>query len=375
MCIRDRRTVEYTITAGSQTIMRTRTEQNSGPEAAMYDETITVPAGVGTLNVEVCSPRVGGDSFGIGAVSVSSEDCVPPCPSTFNPGTIEGGFVNCGSYTPNRTFPTGNEQPASNCVGNVTYQWVYTINFNSYFEIPGATGRTLTANQLSNAFGGAINQTIWLRRRAMCEGCPDFEETEAIDIHINRNFTDPGTIEGGECICSGDRPSRIDNIEEPSGEVQSTSSALEVIWQSRPIGGPWVNELEFVSSNNGPEPPYSFRPGTITQTRQYRRCVRIRPCDDFLYSNIVTIEVDLEDPVLSGVPADVTVSCDMIPSPASPTASDNCDDNVSISLSETDTQGNPNSCNGFDYTLTRTCLLYTSPSPRDATLSRMPSSA
>ena len=29
----------------------------------------------------------------------------------------------------------------------------------------------------------------------------------------------------------------------------------------------------------------------------------------------------------------------------------------------------------FDYTIVRNCLLYTSPSPRDATLSRMPSSA
>ena len=32
-------------------------------------------------------------------------------------------------------------------------------------------------------------------------------------------------------------------------------------------------------------------------------------------------------------------------------------------------------CSGFIYALSMACLLYTSPSPRDATLSRMPSSA
>ena len=73
-------------------------------------------------------------------------------------------------------------------------------------------------------------------------------------------------------------------------------------------------------------------------------------------------------------------------------ANDDCDDNVAIDFSETTS---PGVCN---YLITRTwtatdncgnegietqmitvqdttCLLYTSPSPRDATLSRMPSSA
>ena len=63
-------------------------------------------------------------------------------------------------------------------------------------------------------------------------------------------------------------------------------------------------------------------------------------------------------PVLAGVPADIEVGCGEAASVAMPTitASDDCDTDVEITFSET-------------------CLLYTSPSPRDRTRSRMPSSA
>ena len=84
----------------------------------------------------------------------------------------------------------------------------------------------------------------------------------------------------------------------------------------------------------------------------------------------ITVE-DQTAPVLSGVPADVTVECDAVPTaPAIGTvitATDNCDANPTITLNETTA---PGSCAG-----SYICLLYTSPSPRDATLSRMPSSA
>ena len=66
-------------------------------------------------------------------------------------------------------------------------------------------------------------------------------------------------------------------------------------------------------------------------------------------SQLVTV-IDTTDPVLHGVPTDVTVDCDSVPAPATPTASDNCDSNPSISFSETRIDGScPNS-----YTLLRT---------------------
>ena len=45
-------------------------------------------------------------------------------------------------------------------------------------------------------------------------------------------------------------------------------------------------------------------------------------------------KVDLDTPVLSDLPADITVDIDMIPLPGSPTATDECDNNVNITFSE-----------------------------------------
>ena len=60
--------------------------------------------------------------------------------------------------------------------------------------------------------------------------------------------------------------------------------------------------------------------------------------------------VDTTAPVLAGVPADATVECDSVPVKASPTASDDCDDNPYIAYVEVRKDGNcPN-----NYTLTRT---------------------
>ncbi|MEO1624682.1 MAG: Ig-like domain-containing protein, partial [Bacteroidota bacterium] len=64
----------------------------------------------------------------------------------------------------------------------------------------------------------------------------------------------------------------------------------------------------------------------------------------------VLVVEDRQAPILSGVPANATVECDAVPTPAQPTASDNCDADVSIQYTEVRTDGNcPNS-----YTLTRT---------------------
>ena len=60
--------------------------------------------------------------------------------------------------------------------------------------------------------------------------------------------------------------------------------------------------------------------------------------------------LDQEDPVMSGVPANVTVECSNIPAAAVPTATDNCDTDVTITIDEVITNG---PCTDT-YTLTRT---------------------
>ncbi|MFK7773644.1 MAG: SdrD B-like domain-containing protein, partial [Saprospiraceae bacterium] len=51
-------------------------------------------------------------------------------------------------------------------------------------------------------------------------------------------------------------------------------------------------------------------------------------------SQIITVE-DTQDPILAGIPADVTVDCNLVPAPATPVANDNCDTDVDIDFSET----------------------------------------
>ena len=157
-----------------------------------------------------------------------------------------------------------------------------------------------------------------------------------------------------------------------------------------------MNVLEFLSDEeNDPDAPFSFRPGSINQTMEYRRGVRIRPCDNFVYSNIVTILVDTEAPTLpQGCDADdLTIECNGFNSNRNAAQSWNEDNIRQLEQCAQDNCFTPIvesnfNFNNFDFecgnagslTVTYTvrdqcCLLYTSPSPRDATLSRMPSSA
>ena len=52
-----------------------------------------------------------------------------------------------------------------------------------------------------------------------------------------------------------------------------------------------------------------------------------------IQSQVITVQ-DVTAPVLAGIPADVTVECDAVPAPATPTASDNCDSDVTIDFNE-----------------------------------------
>ena len=84
-----------------------------------------------------------------------------------------------------------------------------------------------------------------------------------------------------------------------------------------------------------------------------------------IHTQVITVE-DTIIPTFENTPSDLTVECDALPATDTVTAIDNCDDNVQVNLVSTTTQTSDGSA---------TCLLYTSPSPRDKRQSRMPSSA
>jgi hypothetical protein len=86
---------------------------------------------------------------------------------------------------------------------------------------------------------------------------------------------------------------------------------------------------------------------TYTLTRTWTATDRCNNASS--QTQVVTVQ-DTTAPVLSGVPADVTVECDAVPAPATPAAADNCDPAPRIAFTEIRTDGR---CPG-DYVLTRT---------------------
>ncbi len=69
----------------------------------------------------------------------------------------------------------------------------------------------------------------------------------------------------------------------------------------------------------------------------------------------LVIVKDITAPVLAGVPANTSASCGTIPTPATVTASDNYDAQVTVQLTQSSTKGtNPAQANYYNYTITRT---------------------
>jgi hypothetical protein len=111
------------------------------------------------------------------------------------------------------------------------------------------------------------------------------------------------------------------------------------------IGG--CDEQALPVTNDAPALfPSGCEPGTetIVTFEAQNDCAEV-----FAVTSRVTV-VDTTPPVLSGVPANVTVECDSVPEPAVPTALDNCDADVDIVFSETRIDGD---C-PYNYTLSRT---------------------
>ena len=144
------------------------------------------------------------------------------------------------------------------------------------------------------------------------------------------NITNPGSIIGAEENCGSYDPSEISSLNAAFG---GQGGSIEYQWESSTDNVTWNNISGAVTE--------SFDPPTITQTTYYRRKARRSSCADYLISNVV------EKTVVSNFNSGGTIGSD------------------------------ESNCGSYDPTnmINIACLLYTSPSPRDATLSRMPSSA
>jgi len=98
-------------------------------------------------------------------------------------------------------------------------------------------------------------------------------------------------------------------------------------------------------TNNGSCTDYNY---TITRT-----WTATDACGNSNSASQTITVTDTEAPTLSGVPVDVTVSCDNIPLPNTVTAQDNCDPNPFFVFNEVSTQTNTGTCTDYSYTITR----------------------
>ena len=134
----------------------------------------------------------------------------------------------------------------------------------------------------------------------------------------------------------------ISNLQAPNEIVKVFNSNNAIVYNC------FRNCGEVQTTRALPEGTYKVDVEYYTATWQFI-------CDAIISVTIgVVNECDAPDceataPIFSNVPADVTVACTAVPAPAAPTATDNCDDNVTISLEE----NGAGDCTS-DYSITRT---------------------
>ncbi len=161
----------------------------------------------------------------------------------------------------------------------------------------------------------------------------DHEPYSAVECE---NTTDGGTIGSDEILCDGaNDPSPIISLTEATGGT----GELEYLWLSSTTSCPDNLTQAITDATEA-----TYDPGPLTTTTWFLRCSRRSPCSIWsTESNCIQITVtevcdecedEIEPPVLSGVPADVTVECDNIPSVPTVTATDNCTDDVEVVLSQ-----------------------------------------
>ncbi len=87
-------------------------------------------------------------------------------------------------------------------------------------------------------------------------------------------------------------------------------------------------------------------PNSLTIVRTWSA---LDACDNFISATQTITVIDSQGPVLTGVPADITVDCEAVPTVPTVTAVDNCDEDVSVTFTET---SEPTCTNSYEITRT-----------------------
>ncbi len=152
--------------------------------------------------------------------------------------------------------------------GNPTFSWF----FGNSATPASATGAG--PHSVSFATGGIAPIAVTLKD-ANCTGVSD------TTILIVKNFTNGGSILGGETLCSTYNPSAILAGSNPSGGAGGTTLYQ---WERRTSNGSggWNAWTDISGANSA-----GYDPPVIAVSTQYRRKARRTPCADWVYSNEV----------------------------------------------------------------------------------------
>jgi hypothetical protein len=243
------------------------TNQNQGDAAGLIIVNVpNVPASTSQLNIKIISPAGStGESFGVGVItSATTSPCCAPPSITPYVRVNNGSWI--GSTTVNicagGTFYLGTQTGLQNgmVIRKPNGSIDNTPNGNSFFTFTNAT--------TSNSGTYTITYTDNL-------GC---SSSKNYTVTIITNYTNGGTIAANQTNCGSFNPPNITSSAGPSGGSGGTT---QYQWQYRNgTSGTWVTISGATSA--------TYNPGTITQTRQYRRGARRSPCTAYVYSNVIT---------------------------------------------------------------------------------------
>ena len=269
--------------------------------------------------------------------------------------TDNSGYVNVSYEAPN-TFPIGSttviwtavdnagnkttgiqlvlvedkEAPVLVAPSNKTFSTNVGVNFATGIDIGSASGTDNSGmavqigNNAPTVYQLGQNQIIWTITDA-------FGNTASASQIITIIDTEKPVIAGVSNIV----------VDAPVGANTATVLSL-----GTPTANDNVNVVSF--SNNASGTTYPIGTTAIVWT------AKDAAGNENTAVQLVIVR-DKTAPVLFGVPANISVSCGNIPSVASVTASDNYDQNVAVSFTESSTKGtDPAQASFYNYVITRT---------------------
>jgi large repetitive protein len=349
--------VEYTTTGSTSSV----TYAWSGPGIVGSTNTPSVTVnqpGTYTVTITDCNNCTDSDSM------IITNDNQNP---VFNPGQQSAYALNCGQSVP-VIQPTATDNSgvvnysytdASTCNGAASYcncyvtrTWVATDNCS-------LTSTFVQTFSYSDTVAPTLNN-VPANTTVSCDAIPNAPVVTAsdnCDTSLNVQFNQTATTGCPYVI------TRTWSVTDDCGLTTTASQTINVVDTTNPIliGVPADDTVEcsnipaaaVVTYNdncaNDLEVGYyeQFVPNNTCTYTLIRSWTVVDHCGNIATDSQVLTVVDTIDPTLVGVPANITVECDAIPSTASVSGADNCDDDVAVSMEEVISEGCP-------YTITRT---------------------